>query len=423
MPVANARGRADNSRRLLLSGASLIGGTVTPVLISGDQVEAVGSEAERAGREAATPELDLAGYVLLPAATEPHTHLDKAFLADRAPNPSGNLLSAINAIREAYATMTAADVVSRARRALRIAVTRGFTAVRTHVICEENIGMEAVTALVGLRDAVRETLDLQVVAMAGYPFTGSAGKLNRRFLAAALGAGADGVGGAPALDDHPCRAVDELARASAEAGLPIDLHLDETLDPRSLAITRFIEDVEHHGLAGRATASHCVSLGQLDIDAARSIAGQLAASGIAVVTLPQTNLYLQGRQTETRVPRGLTAITALRRAGAVLAAGGDNWRDPFNPVARIDPFETASLLVTAGHVPLHDAYAAVSGVARRVIGLPDAGPLRGALADLLAVRATSLDDAIAHAGEDRVVFRRGRIISRTHVEHDIIPDL
>ena len=406
-----------------MRGATLADGAVKSILISDEHVDAVGADAERLARQAAVPELDLAGFLLLPAAAEPHAHLDKALLSERVPIRAGDLRGAIEAVRNAYASMTSEDVANRARLALRIAVTHGFTAVRTHVDCEEGIDTAAVTALVQLRDAVGETLDLQVMAMAGHPLTGRSGARNRRLLVAALAAGADGVGGAPALDDDPAGAVDELVRSAADAGIPIDLHLDETLDPGSLTIARFIERVERHGLAGRATASHCVSLGQLDAGAARVIAERLAGSGIGVVTLPQTNLYLQGRDAPTRVPRALTAIAALRAAGVVVAGGGDNWRDPFNPVARIDPLETASLLVTAGHLSVPDAYAAVSTIARQVMGLPDAGLRPGSVADLLAVRAPSLGDAIAQAGEDRLVFRRGRVISRTHVESDAVPDI
>jgi cytosine deaminase len=71
--------------------------------------------------------------------------------------------------------------------------------------------------------------------------------------------------------------------------------------------------------------------------------------------------------------------------------------------------------VTAGHLTLEEAYAAVSTGARAVLRLPVAGPQVGAVADLLAVRATSLSDAIGRAPEDRVVFHRGRVVSRTAV--------
>ena len=70
--------------------------------------------------------------------------------------------------------------------------------------------------------------------------------------------------------------------------------------------------------------------------------------------LPQTNLFLQGRDHPVAMPRGLTAIAALREAGALVAAGADNVQDPFNLVGRSDPLETAALLVMAGHELPHD---------------------------------------------------------------------
>ena len=43
------------------------------------------------------------GYLLLPAFAEPHAHLDKAFLAERVPNPTGDLMGAILAMERARA--------------------------------------------------------------------------------------------------------------------------------------------------------------------------------------------------------------------------------------------------------------------------------------------------------------------------------
>ncbi|MEM7272162.1 MAG: cytosine deaminase, partial [Actinomycetota bacterium] len=40
---------------------------------------------------------DLGGLLVLPAAVEPHAHLDKALTAELAPNPTGDLLGAIDA--------------------------------------------------------------------------------------------------------------------------------------------------------------------------------------------------------------------------------------------------------------------------------------------------------------------------------------
>ena len=49
-----------------------------------------------------------AGYVLLPAFAEPHAHLDKAFLAERVDNPTGDLMGAIDAMARARGSITLA---------------------------------------------------------------------------------------------------------------------------------------------------------------------------------------------------------------------------------------------------------------------------------------------------------------------------
>jgi cytosine deaminase len=161
------------------------------------------------------------------------------------------------------------------------------------------------------------------------------------------------------------------------------------------------------------TASHCVSLGMQDPAVVADTIAAVVAAGLRVVTLPLTNLYLMGRGWETSPPRGLTAIRRLLDAGVTVAAGGDNIRDPFNPLGRADPLAIASLLVTAGHVSVTEAYDAVSVNSRAVLGLPPAGVAPGLVADLLAVRAKSLADAVARTPDDRIVIRAGRVIAAT----------
>ena len=92
-------------------------------------------------------------------------------------------------------------------------------------------------------------------------------------------------------------------------------------------------------------------------------------------------------------------------------AGGDNVQDPFNPVGRSDPLETAALLVMAGHVSPETAYDMVSNTARRVIGLPPVNLEPGDPADLVAIDAASVRSAIADATMSRRVYRRGVLVA------------
>jgi cytosine deaminase len=142
----------------------------------------------------------------------------------------------------------------------------------------------------------------------------------------------------------------------------------------------------------------------------------VVASRIGVIANPITNLFLQGWGSGPSMPRGLAPARELIDAGARFAAGADNVRDPFNPLGRGDVFETAMLLVTAGHLTVEEAYAAVSTSAREVMSLPAAGATPGSLADFVAVRGSSLADVVARAPEERMVIHAGRLVAATTVQ-------
>lgn len=356
---------------------------------------------------------DLGGWLLLPAMAEPHAHLDKALTAEEVPNPKGDLLGAIDAWIAAAAAgkITPDGITERAARAMELLLVRGVTAVRTHVNVLESIGATAVRAVREAADRYDGLLDVQIVALCGSPMTGRAGAGTRAALAEAIEAGVDHVGGCPHLDDDGPGLIRTVIDAATDAGLGIDLHVDEMLDPSVLTLRDFARQVMDRGFQGLRAASHCVTLGMQTPQVQAEVAAEVAEAGIAVFPLPQTNLFLQGRDDPTATPRGLTAVAALRAAGALVAAGADNVQDPFNLVGRSDPLETAALMVMAGHQLPDDAYAMVSNDVRRAIGLPEVTIAPGSPADLVAIDAPSIRGAIADAPMSRRVFRGGRLVA------------
>ncbi|WP_066586820.1 amidohydrolase family protein [Cellulomonas timonensis] len=393
---------------MLLTNALLPDGRTVDVEVADGLVCAV----RPAGSSAPSGRLstDLAGYLLVESLVEPHAHLDKVFTADRAANPLGTLAGAMSGYEAVLLASDAADIRRRARRALLILVGHGVTAVRTHLGCGRLLGLRAVEAFAQVREELAPFVDVQVVAHVGGPALDVPWSRHARILRDALAAGADVVGGNPFSEAAPDEAMDACLQVAVDAGRPVDLHVDETTDPSVLTLRRLAALAAQAGVP--VTASHAVSLGAVAPALADEIAAEVAAAGVSVVTLPATNLHLQGRGAHP-APRGLTAIDALERAGVTVAAGGDNARDPFNPVGRLDPLETASLLVTAGHRSVDQAWRMTVPASRAVMGLPEAGPVVGRRADLLAVRAQSLGDAVALAPADRLVLRAGHVISRT----------
>ena len=365
-----------------------------------------------AGDDAADVE-DLGGWLLLPAMAEPHAHLDKALTADEVPNPEGDLMGAINAWFEAAEAgrLSYGRTVERATQALERLLVHGVTAVRTHINVTADIGIAGVLAVQEAARATEGLIDFQTVALTGWPMTGPDSAANVRALEEAVEAGVDLVGGVPNLQDDPAAHISDVLAVAASAGLDIDLHTDETLDVSVLTLRELARQVSAKGFDGTVTASHCVSLGMQPPRVQAEVAAEVAAANVSVITLPQTNLFLQGRDHPQATPRGLTAIDALLDAGAAVAAGADNVQDPFNLVGRSDPLETAALMVMAGHRQPADAYAMVSNTARRVMGLAPVNFEPGDPADVVAIDAPSLRGAVADAPMSRRVYRHGRLVA------------
>lgn len=402
------------SDSLLLSGATLADGSVVDIEIGDGMIAAVHPHGARVGLRAR--EHDLRGWLLLPSLVEPHAHLDKTGTGDVVPNITGDLAGAIAGWVGYRARLRAGDVLSRARTALRRSMLAGVTALRSHVDTGDDVSLTAVADLLTLRTEIRGVVTLQVVAGYGLPATGPRGSGAKARAEQAIAMGADALGGAPSLDENPYAALDVIAGLAAERNVPLDLHIDETLNPQVFLLPRVAAVAEQ--LDVRVTVGHAVSLAGQPAGVRRATAEALAAAGIAVVTLPQSNLYLQGRGDDPTRPRGLTALDDLAAAGVVVAGGSDNVADPFNPMGRGDPLETASLLVTAGHLAVSDALAAVTDRARIAIGLDPVRIAPGHPADLVAVRASSAPDALGRAPTERLVFRAGRPIANTVVHEN-----
>ena len=366
-------------------------------------------------------EVDLHGWLLLPPMAEPHAHLDKALTSEVVPNPTGDLTGAIDAwmAADAAGTFHHDEMVDRVRTALGKLLLNGVTAVRSHVNAGGGAG---VWHLAATQEAAREFADRMTIELVGLvhtPITGPGSDDNVRALEACAAAGAL-VGGCPHLEPDGAAAIDVALRVAVEAGRGVDLHVDETLDPAVLTLRDLARRVLETGFAGCVTASHCVSLGMQPPEIQAEVAALVAEAGIGVVTLPQTNLFLQGRGRPTATPRGLTAIHALLDAGVVVAAGADNVQDPFNLVGRSDPLETAALLVMAAHVLPDRAYDMVSNDVRRVMGLEPVTFERGSPADFVAIDAPSIRAAIADAPADRIVVHAGRVVARSTTNRTIL---
>lgn len=383
-PPHSSSGHTDTGT-LLLRGARLTDGRTVDVRLGGGRIEAVGTAGSLAtpvsGSLAAKVDLD--GYLLLPAPAEPHAHGDTALTADG----DGPL---------SYDTQ---EVQRRATEAALLQLGHGATALRSHVRVGDVQGLDALTAVLQARRALRGLAELTAVAMPRV-LTGVAGADGLAILRDAVKMGASVVGGCPDADPDPTGYVEAVLELASEHGCPVDLHTDAS-DPARLARLAAMAG----GLRSGVTLGPCGGLGRLPLEVAARAADQLAAAGVTVVCLPQGGCGGVDR-------RGTAPVRMLRAAGVRIAAGSGALRDVSNPVGRGDPLEAAYLLASRHGLRPEDAYDAVSSGARAALGLPEVRVEAGFPAELLAVRGNRLAGALSLA-YSRIVVHRGRVVART----------
>lgn len=365
--------------------------------------------------------VDLQGRLVLPAFTDTHVHLDKARTGALAPATAVGLMGAIDShvriLEGGHYTDEA--VVARCRATLDRLLLGGVLSVRAQLNVGSEVGLRHLELIREAAEPYREFLDIQLTAMMHTPLTGPEGEPNRALLRQSIEWGVDVIGGCPHLDQRPDEMVNLLFKAASEAGLPLDLHTDETLDPRMFTLPTMITLTKDLGLGGRVTASHCVSLSMQTEAVQHETAEHAAAVGLSVVALPQTNLFLNAYDTTMAPARGIAPISVLEAHGVVVASGSDNVQDPFNPVGSTDPFVNAALLVMASHQLPGNALRQMSTAGRSVMGLPHNRIEPGGVADLVAVSVGDVSAAIAEAPANRLVIRRGRVVATTEVDQRI----
>ena len=129
---------------------------------------------------------------------------------------------------------------------------------------------------------------------------------------------------------------------AGELGLDLDLHIDETGDPRAHALEHLAAAVLETGYTGKVLAGHCCVLTVQDKATQKRTIEKVSEAGIAIVSLPMCNIYLQDRAEAghtTPMRRGVTLLHEFRAAGVPVAIASDNTRDPFYAYGDLDGME------------------------------------------------------------------------------------
>jgi cytosine deaminase len=378
-------------------------------------IAAAGSFGGNAAREDV---IDAGGKLTLPPFVEPHIHLDFVFTAGvPRHNMSGSLFEGIQIWSEhkARAPLTVARVRENAIQAIKQLAGFGVQAIRSHVdTTDEN--MIALTAMLEVKDAVRDIAELQLVA---FPQEGvRAFPDGEKLLERAVQMGADAVGGIPHYEYCREYGVDSLkttVELACKYDRLVDVHCDEIDDPASRFLEVLATKAHETGLCERVTASHTVAMHSYDNAYCAKLFNILTRSRINFACCPAENTHLQGRADSYPKRRGVTRVKELTEAGLNVAFGQDSISDPWYPLGtgnllRVLDFglHTTQMM---GFDEIGDSLEFITSHGAKLLRIEDRyGIEEGKPANCIILNCTNDFDAVRNLSEVLYSIRNGKLI-------------
>jgi cytosine/adenosine deaminase-related metal-dependent hydrolase len=350
------------------------------------------------------PAIDLGGLLLVPGFVDGHIHLDKTLLGlPFRPHRPGDTVGERIAREKELRRELCYPVEQRAKHLIRRIVAYGTTAVRTHVDIDSEIGLAGLHALLVIRETTRELLDIQIVAFPQSGVIADPGVAD--LLDQAIRDGADLVGGLdPAgIDKDINRQLDAIFGIAERHGVGLDIHLHDPGPLGCFELRLIAERTSALGLTGRVAVSHAFALGDVGYAEFGRTAEALARAQIAVMT-------------NGPGPVPMPPVKRLVDAGVPVFAGSDNIRDAWSPYGNGDMLERAMLVgYRQGFLADDDlnlAFDLANGAAARVLGLANHGISIGCTADLVAIPAHSIAEAVAARPPRLLVIKGGRVVAQ-----------
>lgn len=386
----------------LIANALLAGGRRVDVRLADGKIAAIGAAGPAVAF--AGERVDLAGALLLPGLIDGHIHLDKTLLGlpFQPHRPGDSVAERIKAEKELRRSVDL-PVAARAVRLVEQVVAFGTVALRTHVDIDDEVGLDGLHALLEVREATRDLVDIQIVAFPQSGILTSPGVAD--LLDNAIREGADLVGGLdPAgIDNDVTGHLDVVFAIAERHGVGVDIHLHDPGPLGCFELRQISARTEAAGLTGHVAVSHAFALGSVDDCEFDRTAAALARAGVAIMT-------------NGPGPVPMPPVKRLVAAGVTVFAGSDNIRDAWSPYGNGDMLQRAMMigyrqgLLTDKDIAL--AFSLATSAAAGVLGLHGRDLTVGCIADLIAVPAQSIPEAVVGHPPRCLVMKSGRVVAR-----------
>ncbi|MDQ0321074.1 cytosine deaminase [Pararhizobium capsulatum DSM 1112] len=347
------------------------GGALVDLAVRDGRIVEIGSDF----RCEAIESYDAAGSFAFGGFADSHVHLDKACILDRCRICEGTLAEAVREAARLKPGFDEADVYARAARVAEKAIIHGTTRLRTFVEIDPRAGFRSFDAIKRIRADYAFAIDIEICAFAQDGLTNEPETF--AMLDAALSDGADMIGGCPYIDPDPTRHVELIFDLAEKHDVAIDFHLDFDLDPLNTNLPTVIRETLRRGWQGRVAIGHVTNLSAMSPDRLMEIAAGLVEAGIALTVLPATDLFLNGREHDRLVPRGVAPAHLFAADGVVTSVATNNVLNPFTPFGDASLIRMANLYANVAQLSrdqdLDAVFGMVSHSAARLMGADYAG--------------------------------------------------
>jgi cytosine deaminase len=361
-------------------------------------------------------EIDARGNLVTESFVNPHLHLCKVWtlpmmeeeaLKSYQSDAMGKAMAGVELaakIKEKYAESWIAE---NARRAVALAALYGNLHIRAFADVDSKARLEAVKALLRVRDEFRGVVDLQIVAFAQDGIVREPGA--HELMQEAMVLGADVVGGIPWIeltDADAAKHVKVCFDLAQKFDRDVSMLLDDAGDPGLRTLEMMAVETVERGWHGRALAHHCRAMSLYPLPYVQRLARLLQTARIAVVTDPHTG-PLHAR------------VKELLAEGVVVCLGQDDISDAYYAFGRNNMLEVAFL---ASHLlwmmtrqDVEKLYNMITVDAATAINLSGFRLTEGAVADLVVLNQPDVIEALRFHEPPAHVIKSGALVDQARM--------
>ncbi len=260
-----------------------------------------------------------------------HAHFDKAYLISMQ-----NLkLSQVDMqkkwelykyLKENY---TYEDLLERISRCVEKMKQQGVTYCRTHIDADSTVKLLPINAALEVREKYKDEIQMEIAVQ---PLQGVMDPESRDYFVQACEK-ADLIGGLPSRDrPTPEKHLDFIMTLAKDLNKRVDVHIDQENNPDENESELLALKTIEHGLQGRVSGIHAISLASKSEREQEKILKLLKEADISIIICPSAAISMKPLNKAAPVHNSIAPLSKLLQFQIPVYLGVDNIHDLFMPL-------------------------------------------------------------------------------------------